>query len=108
MERTINEGGWPESGRQIHVRPIDHRSVDWPRVCRAVYQVRQHYRYTYTAPVTDIKQRLVMIPVDRYGDQRLLTYHLDVRGWDAEPRKSWEADTFGNRIAHVTVGRVDH
>ena len=34
--------------------------TDWSRVARAIYRVRQHYRYTYSGPVWDMKQRLVM------------------------------------------------
>ena len=44
--------------------------TDWSRVARAVYRVRQHYRYTYSGPVWDMKQRLLMIPRDQNGDQR--------------------------------------
>ena len=50
--------------------------TDWSRVARAVYRVRQHYRYTYSGPVWDMKQRLVMIPRDQYGDQRVLQHDL--------------------------------
>ena len=39
--------------------------TDWSRVARAVYRVRQHYRYTYTGPVWNMKQRLIMIPGDQ-------------------------------------------
>jgi transglutaminase-like putative cysteine protease len=109
LETTKTDAPRPGSGRPSDTtKPIDHRSVDWPRVCRAVYRVRQHYRYTYTGPVSDIHQRLIMIPIDCHGDQRLLAYHLDVRGWDTEPRRTWEADPFGNRIGRVAIARVDH
>ena len=86
----------------------DYLSVDWPRVTRAVYQIRQHYRYSYTGPVTDLKQRLLMIPPDSHGDQRLLGHRLDVRGADGEPTVTWDSDQFGNRICSVIVERVDH
>ena len=81
---------------------------DWDRVTRAVYQVRQHYRYTYTGPVTDLKQQLVMIPPDRHGDQRLLAYDLDVRGASGDHAMTWEQDAFGNRVCRVVVGSVEH
>ena len=45
--------------------------TDWLRVERAVYRVRQHYRYTYTGPVWDLRQRLLMIPRDAFRDQRV-------------------------------------
>ena len=34
---------------------LDWRSVEWPRARRAVYEVRQQYRYTYTAPVSTLR-----------------------------------------------------
>src|SRR3954454_16369010 len=47
-------------------------AVDWARVAHAVYQVRQHYRYTYTGPITDLRQQLIMIPPLHHGDQHLI------------------------------------
>ena len=63
---------------------VDPRTIDWPRVARAVYRVRQEYRYDYTGPVTDLDQRLVLIPPDRHGDRRLLVHPLAVRGADVD------------------------
>jgi len=80
--------------------------TDWTRVERAVYRVRQHYRYTYTGPVWDLRQRLVMIPRDVYGDQRVLNYHLDVRGTEGDHLVSWERDSYGNRVTKVVANRV--
>lgn len=80
--------------------------TDWPRVERAVYRVRQHYRYTYTGPVWDVRQRLVMIPRDEFRDQRVLSYDLDVRGTEGDHLVSWERDVFGNRVAKVLAHRV--
>jgi transglutaminase-like putative cysteine protease len=85
---------------------LDWRQVDWPRVARAEYLVRQQYRYAYTAPVADLAQRLMMIPPDRLGDQRLIEHHLVVRGAADEPYVLWKEDVFGNRVARVRAGRV--
>jgi transglutaminase-like putative cysteine protease len=68
--------------------------------------VRQHYRYTYTGPVWDLKQRLVMIPADRQRDQVLLNHDLAVRGTEGDHRLTWERDEFGNRVARVVANRV--
>lgn len=79
---------------------------DWSRVVRATYRVRQHYRYEYTGPVWDLHQRLVMIPPDQHGDQRILQHDLAVRGTEGDHRTSWERDAFGNRVARVVANRV--
>ena len=80
--------------------------TDWTRVERAVYRVRQHYRYTYSGPVWDLRQRLLMVPRDTFRDQRVLAYELDVRGTEGDHFVSWERDQFGNRVAKVIAHRV--
>lgn len=80
--------------------------TDWARARRAVYRVRQHYRYSYTGPVWDLRQRLIMVPRDRLGDQQVLAFELDVRGTEGDHQVSWERDTFGNRVARVIAHRV--
>jgi transglutaminase-like putative cysteine protease len=82
--------------------------TDWSRVARAVYRVRQHYRYSYSGPVWDVKQRLLMIPRDREGDQRVLQHDLAIRGMDNGALVTWTPDQFGNRVANVAVSRVPH
>ena len=71
-----------------------------------MFRVRQHYRYTYTGPVWDLRQRLVMIPSDRRRDQVLLNHDLAVRGTEGDHRTTWERDEFGNRVARVIANRV--
>ena len=73
-----------------------------------MFRVRQHYRYAYTGPVWDLRQRLVMIPSDRRRGQALLNHALAVRGTEGDHRVSWERDEFGNRVARVTANRVPH
>ena len=79
--------------------------TDWSRVTRAVYRVRQHYRYTYNGPVWDMKQRLIMIPSARGGDQRVLQHDLAIRGYEGEADVTWIGDAFGNRVANVRTAR---
>jgi transglutaminase-like putative cysteine protease len=80
--------------------------TDWSRVTRAVYRVRQHYRYSYTGPVWDMKQRLIMVPRDHEGDQRVLHHDLSIRGMEDGAQVTWSRDQFDNRVANVLVPRV--
>jgi transglutaminase-like putative cysteine protease len=73
-----------------------------------VYRVRHHYRYVYTAPVTEVKQRLVMVPPDNHADQVLISFDFDVRGTDGNLAVDWASDLFGNRVCRVEAERVDH
>ncbi len=87
---------------------IDTLTVDWDRVKRACYRVRVHYRYTYSGAITDLQQRLVVIPADQHLDQRLTAHHLEVRGASRPPAIRWEQDRFGNRVARLSVAEVEH
>ena len=80
--------------------------TDWTTVRRAVFRVRQHYRYTYSGAVWDLRHRLVMVPRDEYRDQRVVQYDLEVRGTEGDHAVRWERDRFGNRIARVMAARV--
>jgi transglutaminase-like putative cysteine protease len=86
----------------------EQRSIDWARVARATYQVRQHYRYTYSGPITELKQQLLMIPPLHHGDQHLLGRQLEVRGTTGKPTIRWETDRFGNRLCRVFADRIEH
>jgi len=72
------------------------------------YTVRHHYRYVYTGPIFDVKQRLIMIPPDRHADQQLVSFDLDVRGVQGELTIDWQTDRFGNRVCRVDAERAEH
>ena len=83
---------------------IDHVSVDWSRARRASYLVRQTFRYEYSEPIRDLNHRLIVIPPERFGDQRRLWHDMSVRyhGVRLEDRR----DRFGNVIFDVFAPRV--
>jgi transglutaminase-like putative cysteine protease len=85
---------------------LDWRSVDWPRARRAVYEVHQRYTYDYTAPVTSLRQRLIMVPRDLHGDQRMLDHQFTVSGAQS-PGLSWQEDGFGNRVCRMRASKVE-
>ncbi|HLZ29610.1 MAG TPA: transglutaminase family protein [Chloroflexota bacterium] len=73
---------------------------------RVTYTVRHHYRYVYTSPIFDVRQRLIMIPPDRHADQVLLAFDLDVRGAQGQLAIDWQTDRFGNRVCRVDAERA--
>src|SRR2546423_1631001 len=84
---------------------LDWRSVEWPRARRAVYEVQQRYSYTYTAPVSSVRQRLLMVPRERHGDQRLLDHRLTVSGAE-QAVLTWKDNDFGNPLCWMRATRV--
>jgi transglutaminase-like putative cysteine protease len=71
---------------------------------RASYLVRQTFRYEYTEPIRDLSHRLVVIPPERFGDQRRLWHDVSV-GLDAARMESG-VDRFGNVIFEVFAPNV--
>jgi transglutaminase-like putative cysteine protease len=78
---------------------------DWHDVERVRMRVQQEYRYSYTSPIIDLRQRLIMVPPARYGDQELCSHDLVVDGAD-DVKVEWENDRFGNRACKVRASRV--
>lgn len=79
-------------------------SVDWASARRVSYLLRQSFRYVYPQPIQDLTHRLVVIPPERFGDQRRLRHQVSVDrdGVRFEDRK----DRFGNMIVDVFASRV--
>jgi transglutaminase-like putative cysteine protease len=83
---------------------IEPVSVDWAAARRVSYLLRQSFRYEYPKPIRDLNHRLVVIPPERFGDQRRLRHRLSVDrdGVRFEDRN----DRFGNMIVDVFAPRV--
>jgi transglutaminase-like putative cysteine protease len=83
---------------------IDPTSLDWATARRVSYLLRQSFRYEYPEPIRELNHRLVVIPPERFGDQRRLRHELsvDAEGVRFEDRK----DRFGNVIIDVFAPRV--
>jgi len=85
---------------------IDPSSLDWATARRVSYLLRQSFRYEYPEPIRDLNHRLVVIPPERFGDQRRLRHELSV---DAESaRLEDRKDRFGNVIIDVFAPRVSN
>ena len=83
---------------------LDHRAVNWAGVRATAYLIHQHFRYEYDGPIRDLRQRLVIIPPERHGDQRLITHRLEVSSPTTEVRR--EIDAFGNLVLALSVDHV--
>ncbi len=84
---------------------LDRQGIDWERVQRSAYLIRQHFRYTYPGPVNDLHQRLLILPPDLYGDQRYIVHRLDVSAGVAETIHT--NDEFGNHVIELLIPRVE-
>jgi len=83
---------------------VEPAPIDWASARRASYQVRQTFRYEYPQPITGLSHRLVVIPPERFGDQRRLAHSLSVglEGAQVDSR----VDRFGNVVFDVFAPRV--
>ena len=79
--------------------------TDCSRIQRTVYEVQQHFRYRYAAPICNLRQRLVVVPRPVHGDQRVLSHHLEVS--QPHSRKRMRADRFGNVVVEISIPEVD-
>lgn len=84
---------------------LDHQTVDWKRVQRTVYLLHQHFRYEYPGPISDLKQRLMIIPPDNHGDQRLDLHRLEVSAPTDEISR--QHDAFGNTVLNLSIPHVE-
>ena len=68
------------------------------------YLLEQRFRYEYTAPITSLRHRLIVVPPSVHGDQVLVRHRVDVAGAAVETRT--RRDRFGNAVLHVRAPEV--
>lgn len=83
---------------------VDISSVNWTAANRALYLVTQQFRYEYPEPIRDLHHRLVVIPPERFGDQRRLRHKVSVA--PDEVRLENRLDRFGNVVVDAVAPRV--
>jgi transglutaminase-like putative cysteine protease len=83
---------------------LDHRGLDLSAAQRVRYVLQQSFRYEYDAPVRSLRQRLMIVPPARHGNQYLRAHRLEVSG--AEVRRRVHRDADGNVIAWLSAERV--
>ena len=84
--------------------PLPGAPIDWSTARKASYEITQSFRYEYPAPIRDLSHRLVVIPPERFGDQRRLRHTVSA-GVDGV-RFENQQDRFGNVIVNAFAPRV--
>jgi transglutaminase-like putative cysteine protease len=79
-------------------------TADLSAARRVGYRVQQTFLYEYPEPIRDLNHRLVVIPPERFGDQRRLSHAVAVRLDGAQVDSC--SDRFGNVIYQVFAPRV--
>ncbi len=89
------------------ILPVNFRdhANDCSRSQRTVYEVEQHFRYRYAAPICNLRQRLVVVPRLVHGNQRVLSHRLEVS--QPHSRKRMRVDRFGNAIFEISIPQVE-
>jgi transglutaminase-like putative cysteine protease len=100
-----HESGGQRDADVLGVDFLDDNAMDWSRIRRSVYQVQQRFRYEYAAPISELRQRLVVVPRPVHGNQRLLSHRLEVS--EARLRSRMRADRFGNVVLQISVPKVE-
>jgi transglutaminase-like putative cysteine protease len=83
---------------------LDHRGLDLDGASRVTYVLQQSFRYEYDAPVRDVRQRLVIVPRSRHGNQYRRAHTLEVDGAQAERRV--RRDSRGNVVTALLAQHV--
>lgn len=83
---------------------LDHRGLDLAAARRVSYVLEQRFRYEYDAPVESLRQRLVIVPPARHGQQYLRAHRLEVTG--AAVRRRVRRDAGGNVVAWLKADHV--
>jgi transglutaminase-like putative cysteine protease len=80
---------------------IDDQGIEWSQVKRARFLFHQRFQYDYPGPIRALQQRLVVIPVERYGAQRLCSHRLTATPAPCASRST--TDEFGNHVVEMDV-----
>jgi transglutaminase-like putative cysteine protease len=100
-----HEPGGQRDADVVGVEFLDHNAIDWSRIRRGIYEVQQRFRYEYASPISELRQRLVVLPRPVHGNQRLLHHQLEVS--EARFRRRIRADRFGNVVLQISIPKVE-
>jgi transglutaminase-like putative cysteine protease len=93
--------------RDADILAVDFRehATNGSRIHRTVYEVQQHFRYSYSAPICNLRQRLVVMPRSIHGDQQVLSHRLEIS--QPHSRKRMRIDRFGNVNFEISIPKVE-
>lgn len=83
---------------------ISAGAVEWSSVTRTAYLLEQSFRYEYPEPIRDLDHRLLVIPPERFGDQRRLAHDLTVG--EVKVRLANRVDRYGNLVTEIRAARI--
>jgi transglutaminase-like putative cysteine protease len=84
---------------------VDSDEIDWQNVRQTTVLIHQTFRYDYPGRIAELRQRLMVVPPDQHGLQRLITHKLRVSGCNLDSERSY--DSFGNVVLDLTLEEVD-
>jgi transglutaminase-like putative cysteine protease len=84
---------------------IDHHGVDWANVRKTAYLIHQRLHYEYPGAIHDLRQRLMIVPPERHGGQRLVTSKVEVSSPSYDIER--ERDEFGNLILNLFIEHIE-
>src|SRR5215211_8744563 len=85
---------------------IDYSTVDWSNVQRTRCLFNQRFHYAYPGPIHHLRQRLMVIPADRYGTQQVCSHALSIEPPATAIRQ--HIDSFGNRVLELDILEAHH
>jgi len=86
------------------VKPLEGVAIDWSSALRASFQITQSFRYEYPSPIRNLNHRLVVIPPERFGDQRRVRHSVSAGA--ERVRFENRQDRFGNVIVDAFAPRI--
>jgi transglutaminase-like putative cysteine protease len=94
----------------LHDEELESLASDYDRTAlaqatSATYVVHQDVAYCYERPVSRLRQRLVVVPRARHGDQRRIAHRFEVCSDDAAVTRT-RTDRYGNTVLHVDAPAV--
>lgn len=85
---------------------VDHKGLDLDGARRVTYRLSQTFRYSYDAPATELRHRLVVVPPTVHGNLRRRMHRVTAS--DPAARLSRHRDEHGNVVVGIRVAEVRH